>query len=141
MAETWRVTHPESGVTLGTKALLREAKQVAVDAYKQYAVFSGDVECYAYTYVRDRLTGRLRQVAQDDERGWFTGVEIEKVRTAPTERRCEQCGRIGVNGFRTLPDADVITDGRVAVAAHSITECANRAACRRRWPREWRVDE
>lgn len=135
MPETWTVTHPATGVTLGTTPLLRDAKTVAVDAYKQYAVFDGDTECYAYTYHRDRATGHLRQVAHDDERGWFTGVEIAHVRTPAAEARCEQCGRVGTRGFRTFPDADAIHDGRVAVAAHSMTECANRDACRRRWPK------
>jgi hypothetical protein len=139
---TYTVTHPETGVTLGTTALLRDAKATAVDAYKQHAVFDGDTECYAFTYSRDAVTGRLRQVAHDDERGWYTGVEIEHVASAPeVERRCDQCGRVGTRGFRTSPDADAIHDGKVAVAAHSMTECVNRDACRRRWPRQELVDE
>ena len=77
----YTVSHPESGVTFGTKALLRDAKEAAEDAYKQNAVFCGDTECYAYTYPRDPDTGRLRQVAHDGEQGWYTGVEIEKVAT------------------------------------------------------------
>lgn len=39
-------------------------------------------------------------------------------------RYCEQCGRIGKRGFRNL------------INEHgSLTECSNRQACRRRWPK------
>ncbi|MFE0845315.1 DNA translocase FtsK [Streptomyces rochei] len=39
-------------------------------------------------------------------------------------RRCEQCGRIGKRGFQTI-DGD----------EHTVTQCAARAACRKRWPK------
>lgn len=39
-------------------------------------------------------------------------------------RYCEQCGRIGKRGFRNL----IHENG-------SLTECSNRQACRKRWPR------
>lgn len=39
-------------------------------------------------------------------------------------RYCEQCGRIGKRGFRDL------------INEHgSLTECSNRQACRKRWPK------
>ncbi|NUP18365.1 MAG: hypothetical protein HOZ81_20235 [Streptomyces sp.] len=44
-------------------------------------------------------------------------------------RYCEQCGRIGKRGFRKL------------INEHgSLTECSNRQACRKRWPRPPRDD-
>jgi hypothetical protein len=44
-------------------------------------------------------------------------------------RYCEQCGRIGKRGFRNL------------IGEHgSLTECSNRAACRKRWPKPARDD-
>lgn len=39
-------------------------------------------------------------------------------------RYCEQCGRIGKRGFRNL----IHENG-------SLTECSNRQACRKRWPK------
>ena len=47
-------------------------------------------------------------------------------------RCCGQCGRTGTQGFRVFPAADAIHDGKVAVKARSMTECANRIACLRR---------
>lgn len=132
----WRVTHPKTGVVFAHRPLLRDAKQCAVDAYKQHAVFCGDTECYAYTYSRDESTGRLRQVADDGEQAWPTGVEVERVRVdGDAQRCCQQCGRTGTRGFRVFPDGDVVHDGKVAVAARSMTECANKDACRKRWPK------
>jgi len=37
-------------------------------------------------------------------------------------RYCDQCGRIGKRGFKNLIDP-------------SITVCANKSACRKRWPK------
>lgn len=53
-------------------------------------------------------------------------------------KRCEQCGRTGTRGFRFFPAEDVIFDdaGQVAIIpALSMTECANKTACRKRWPK------
>lgn len=45
-------------------------------------------------------------------------------------RYCEQCGRIGKRGYRNL------------IGEHgSLTECSNRAACRKRWPETARDDD
>jgi hypothetical protein len=46
-------------------------------------------------------------------------------------RCCEQCGRIGRRGFQVLVDEE-----------HGIrvTQCANRQACRKRWPKPQRDD-
>lgn len=41
-------------------------------------------------------------------------------------RYCEQCGRIGRRGFKTLADDE---------HGISITVCANKNACRKRWPK------
>lgn len=141
-AMLWRVTHPKTGVVFAHKPLLRAAKTAAVDAYRQHAQFCGDTECYAYTYSRDEATGRLRQVADDGEQAWPTGVEIERVPVdADAQRRCHQCGRTGTRGFVAFPDGDVIHDGKVVVSARSMTECANKAACRERWPTPRTDDE
>lgn len=45
-------------------------------------------------------------------------------------RRCEQCGRIGKRGFQTI-GAD----------EHTVTQCAARTACRKRWPKPARDDD
>lgn len=45
---------------------------------------------------------------------------------------CQQCGRTGTRGFHSMPTEDVKINGRVVVAAMSITECTGAAACRRR---------
>ncbi|NUS82704.1 MAG: hypothetical protein HOY75_08120 [Streptomyces sp.] len=44
---------------------------------------------------------------------------------------CEQCGRVGKRGYRTLTrdEQDI-----------SITVCANKGACRKRWPNPPRDD-
>jgi hypothetical protein len=44
-------------------------------------------------------------------------------------RYCEQCGRIGKRGFR-----DLIPENG------SLTVCANKSACRKRWPKPVRDD-
>lgn len=48
------------------------------------------------------------------------------------KQRCEQCGRVGVRGFRTFPDEDAYFDGQVVAKAHSYVECASKNACRKR---------
>jgi hypothetical protein len=40
------------------------------------------------------------------------------------EQRCEQCGRVGTRGFKTIPATEYTTP---------ITVCANGNACRKRW--------
>jgi hypothetical protein len=42
---------------------------------------------------------------------------------------CEQCGRVGTRGFKTLI---TFLDGR---AVGPITVCSNTNACRKRWPK------
>jgi len=49
-------------------------------------------------------------------------------------KRCEQCGRTGTRGFKTTP-AGVATTSVGEVAYPEFTECANRDACRKRWPK------
>ncbi|MEU6342177.1 hypothetical protein ABZ883_14695 [Streptomyces sp. NPDC046977] len=44
---------------------------------------------------------------------------------SPAPASCEQCGRTGSRGFRTLTAPDI----------KPITVCANKAACRKRWPK------
>lgn len=56
--------------------------------------------------------------------------------TAPTTpRRCDQCGRVGSRGFRSLPAEPIELNGMVVVEADQFTECAAKAACRKRWPK------
>lgn len=64
-------------------------------------------------------------------------------RTAAREakQRCEQCGRVGVRGFRTYPDEDVFHGDQLVAAAHCRTECANKNACRKRWPKPTRDED
>jgi hypothetical protein len=52
--------------------------------------------------------------------------------TGPELKRCAQCGRIGTHQFRTYPPGDF--------GGPSLTVCANKAACRKRWPKP-SVDE
>lgn len=45
---------------------------------------------------------------------------------APEPQRCEQCGRSGARGFKTLTADE---------HGISITVCSNKTACRKRWPK------
>lgn len=48
------------------------------------------------------------------------------------EKRCAQCGRIGVRAFKTIPELiHKPTGARIG----PITVCLNETACRRRWPK------
>jgi hypothetical protein len=51
------------------------------------------------------------------------------ITTSPQQQRCEQCGRTGTRGFRTLTN----DEHRIR-----ITVCSNKTACRKRWPRQLR---
>jgi hypothetical protein len=44
----------------------------------------------------------------------------------PEPQRCSQCGRNGTHGFTTLANEE---------HQISITVCANKNACRKRWPK------
>jgi len=54
------------------------------------------------------------------------------IATGPETQRCSQCGRVGTRGFRTLTNEE----HRI-----SITVCANKGACRLRWPKPARDDD
>ncbi|MEU5742007.1 DNA translocase FtsK [Streptomyces tendae] len=60
-----------------------------------------------------------------EQRGIVGPADGSKARTVHV-RRCEQCGRIGKRGFHTHIDDK--HDIRIRV-------CANRTACRKRWPK------
>jgi hypothetical protein len=51
--------------------------------------------------------------------------------TEQARRRCEQCGREGVRGFRRLGGFDTPHG-----YAPPLTVCANGNACRKRWPKQ-----
>ncbi|MYS16591.1 DNA translocase FtsK [Streptomyces sp. SID4982] len=65
------------------------------------------------------------------QQGWVGPVDGSNAR-ALHAKYCEQCGRIGRRGFRTLAD----DEHRI-----SITVCANKSACRKRWPKPARDDD
>ena len=55
------------------------------------------------------------------------------------KQRCEQCGRRGTRGFTVLigeVEGDTLT-----VNIPPITTCANKNACRKRWPKHRTDDE
>jgi hypothetical protein len=56
---------------------------------------------------------------------------------------CAQCGRIGTRGFTSIPDGDVmaIRLEHIVIAAHSMTVCASKSACMKRWPKRTEWDE
>jgi hypothetical protein len=54
------------------------------------------------------------------------GPPLAATATGPELQRCSQCGRLGTRGFRTLTN----TEHRI-----NITVCANKNACRKRWPK------
>lgn len=50
---------------------------------------------------------------------------------APSEQRCESCGRVGTRGYRTTPAGG--TNTRAGYASWpAMTLCTGRTACRRR---------
>ncbi|MEV5347144.1 hypothetical protein [Streptomyces achromogenes] len=53
------------------------------------------------------------------------------VARGPEQQKCSQCGRTGTRGFTTLTNEE----HRI-----SITICANKTACRKRWPQPPRDD-
>lgn len=67
-----------------------------------------------------RATALLNELEQQGHIGSAHGSQSRAVYV----RYCEQCGRIGKRGFRNL----IHENG-------SLTECSNRQACRKRWPK------
>jgi len=61
-----------------------------------------------------------------ERQGWIGPADGSKSRDLYA-RYCEQCGRVGKRGFKNLIDP-------------SITVCANKNACRKRWPKPVRDD-
>jgi hypothetical protein len=66
-----------------------------------------------------------------EQRGYVGPADGTKARNIHV-RRCEQCGRIGKRGYQTLGDDD---------HGIRITVCANKAACRKRWPKPARDED
>ena len=66
-----------------------------------------------------------------ERRGYVGPAEGSRARNV-LARRCEQCGRIGRRGFHTHADHE---------RGIYITVCANKAACRKRWPTPARDDD
>ena len=60
--------------------------------------------------------------------------------TTIVKRVCEQCGRSGTRGFKVTPAGNVDTPvGPVWIDEY--TECSNRRACQKRWPKQTRDDD
>jgi hypothetical protein len=59
------------------------------------------------------------------------GPPLTVIGEGPELQRCSQCGRLGIRGFQTLTNEE----HRI-----SITVCANKNACRKRWPKPPRDD-
>jgi hypothetical protein len=55
-------------------------------------------------------------------------------------RTCQQCGRTGTRGFKVRPAGPVDTALGV-IDLPEYTECANRHACQRRWPKTPKDDD
>ncbi|MFD4547224.1 DNA translocase FtsK [Streptomyces sp. NPDC058466] len=70
-----------------------------------------------------RAAALLNELEQQGHVGPADGSKSRDVHV----RCCEQCGRIGKRGFKNFIDP-------------SITVCANKAACRKRWPKPARDD-
>jgi len=71
-----------------------------------------------------RATALLDELEQQGHVGPTDGSKSREVYV----RHCEQCGRIGKRGFKNHIDP-------------SITVCANKNACRKRWPKPARDDD
>lgn len=65
------------------------------------------------------------------EQNMTSSPPLAVIAGGPKTRRCSQCGRSGTRGFRTLTNEE----HRI-----SITVCANKSACRKRWPQPARDD-
>ncbi|MGX1220386.1 DNA translocase FtsK [Streptomyces ambofaciens] len=64
-----------------------------------------------------------------EKRGVVGPADGSKAR-AVYVRRCEQCGRIGKRALQTIGNDE-----------HNVTQCTNRTACRKRWPKPARDDD
>lgn len=69
-----------------------------------------------------RATELLDQLERQGHVGPADGSSAREIYV----RHCEQCGRVGKRGFQTLTNDD---------HGIRITECSNRQACRKRWPK------
>jgi hypothetical protein len=89
------------------------------------------------------VTGGHLRIRLDGERHHLTSHptwEIEYLPEMANERTCEQCGRTGTRGFKVMPARCVSTSvGLIRTA--EFTECANRRACQRRWPKRPQDDD
>ena len=65
---------------------------------------------------------RANNLLNELEQQGFVGPAEGSKSRAVYVRRCDQCGRVGKRGFKNLIDP-------------SITVCANKNACRKRWPK------
>ncbi len=54
--------------------------------------------------------------------------------TTTEKKVCQQCGRAGVRGFNVAPAQTVVMSWGTADLPE-FTECANKNACRKRWPK------
>lgn len=87
----------------------------------------GEIVGFSGGHLRIRLDGERRILTTHPT--W----EMEYLPEVTNEQCCEQCGRVGTRGFRTLKaDCPGIPE---------ITVCTSGSACRKRWPRPARIDE
>jgi len=100
------------------------AQALRLVASRQFASASALQRWMRITFAR--ATNLLNELEQQGHIGPADGSKSREVYV----RYCEQCGRIGRRGFRNL----IHENG-------SLTECSNRQACRKRWPKPVRDDD
>lgn len=61
-------------------------------------------------------------------------------RSEPGVFRCHQCGREGTRGFREIPAVTITHLGAPPFVVGPFIECANKNACRKRWPKQTEVE-
>jgi hypothetical protein len=100
------------------------AQALRLIASRQHAAVTALQRWMHITFAR--AANLLDELEQQGHIGPADGSKSRKVHV----RYCEQCGRIGKRGFRNL----IHENG-------SLTECSNRQACRKRWPKPARDDD
>ncbi len=100
------------------------AEALRLVASRQHAAVTALQRWMHITFAR--AANLLDELEQQGHVGPADGSKAREVYV----RYCEQCGRIGKRGYRTLANEH-----------GSITVCANKIACRKRWPKPARDDD